>query len=111
MSALIDWERTAGRQPRPVGMPPDAPSPTEPEAEWNQAHKQRVLEFVLEQVKAEAQPKTWACFEQRLLRGRAAADIAAELGLTPNAVKVNASRVLARVRERCAEFEEDLTDG
>jgi RNA polymerase sigma-70 factor (ECF subfamily) len=112
MSALIDWQRKAGQQPPPVGTLPDAPAPAdrEPEAAWCQAHKQRVLEYVLEQVRAESQPKTWACFEQRVLRGRTAADVAAELGLTANAVKVNASRVLARVRERCAEFEEDLTD-
>jgi RNA polymerase sigma-70 factor (ECF subfamily) len=113
MAALTDWQRSTGRQLHSVSDLPDAPAPAEPEPEtqWCQAHRQRVVEFVLEQVRAETQPRTWTCFEQRLVRGRAAADVAAELGLTANAVKVNASRVLARVRERCAELEEDLSDG
>src|SRR5262249_52911304 len=60
MSALTDWQRSAGRQPRPVSTPPETPAPAdqEPEAAWCQAHKQRVLEYVLEQVQAESQPKT-----------------------------------------------------
>jgi len=58
----------------------------------------------------EMQPKTWACFEQHLVQGRASDRIAAELGLTAVAVRVNASRVLARVKEQCQEYMEELGD-
>ena len=49
------------------------------------------------QVRAQYRPRTWACFEQHVLRGRPGAEVAAELGLTANTVTVNASRVLARL--------------
>jgi hypothetical protein len=45
-----------------------------------------------------------------LLKGRSGAEIGKEVGLPPNTVYVNASRVLARVRERCNSLREDLGD-
>ena len=65
---------------------------------------------MLERVRTQSQPKTWACFEQHILRGRPSVEVAAELRLTANSVYVNASRVLARVREQCADYEEELGD-
>ena len=44
------------------------------------------------------------------MRDRPGAEIAAELEIEPNVVYVNASRVLARVRTVCQEFDEDLTN-
>ena len=55
-------------------------------------------------------PRSWACFEQRLLRDRPGAEIAAELGIEPSTVFVNACRVLKQVRAVCQEFDEDLSD-
>jgi RNA polymerase sigma-70 factor (ECF subfamily) len=117
MSAIGDWQRGRKRQSRVEGpMGPDIdppgppPSPGPEDAEWVKAHRQRVLDFVLERVRDQSQPKTWACFEQHILRGRPSAEVAAELRLTANSVYVNASRVLARVREQCADYEEDLGD-
>jgi RNA polymerase sigma-70 factor (ECF subfamily) len=81
-----------------------------PDAEWLAALRQRVLTVVLERVRSQAQAKTWACFEQHVLRGRPSAEVAAELGLTANAVYVNASRVLDKVRTQCADYMEELGD-
>jgi hypothetical protein len=53
--------------------------------------------------------KAWTCFQQRLLRGRPAAEIAAELQIEPNAVYVSACRVMKWVREICEEFDEDIS--
>ena len=53
--------------------------------------------------------KAWTCFQQRLLRNRPAAEIAAELKITPDAVYVNACRVMKQVREVCEEFDEDIS--
>jgi RNA polymerase sigma-70 factor (ECF subfamily) len=112
-NAIADWGRARKRQEREedayrerLGSQPDA----EPDAEWSDSYRKRVLEVVLSRVRTRTQPNTWACFEQRVLRGRPSAAIAAELGMTANAVKVNASRVLARVREQCAEYMEDLAE-
>ncbi len=78
---------------------------------WTLQHRKRILEVTLPRVRATVSATAWACFEQRLLRGRPAAEIAAELGITANVVYVYASRVLKEVRRRCAEIEEELGDG
>jgi hypothetical protein len=47
-----------------------------------------------------------------LLQGRPSAEVARELGLKkPNAVDVNCSRILDRVRKFCKEYLEELADG
>ena len=78
------------------------------DVEWDELYRRRILEVVTERVRATTQPVTWACFEGRILAGRPAAEIAAETGVSVNAVYVNASRVLARVREECESFQEPL---
>jgi RNA polymerase sigma-70 factor (ECF subfamily) len=117
MNAIADWGRRNRRQSRAEdewrrrGGGAEVQPESQADADWITAHRQRVLDYVLAQVKTEAQPKTWACFEQHILKGRPTADVGAEVGLTANAVCVNASRILARVRERCAEYMEDLDAG
>jgi RNA polymerase sigma factor (sigma-70 family) len=76
---------------------------------WVKIHRERILEHALEQIRVRTSSKVWACFEQRLLRNRPAAEIAAELKLKPKAVHVYASRVLKRVRAVCHEFDEDIS--
>lgn len=81
---------------------------TEPDAavERDQARALQVLDQVLAEVRETTSPATWACFEGQVLRGRQAVDLAGELGVSPNAVYVNACRVRARVRERWNRFAE-----
>jgi RNA polymerase sigma factor (sigma-70 family) len=81
-----------------------------PDRQWLTSYRQRVLEFALEQVRGRTQPATWACFERHVLQGRASKDVAKALGVSANVVYVNASRVLGRVREQCAEYLEELAD-
>jgi RNA polymerase sigma factor (sigma-70 family) len=115
--ALADWSRRRHRQARAEGewsrrrelLPPSGDR--EQEAEWLGLHHRRILQFALEQVQDRSLPKTWACFEQHLLRGRPSAEVAIELGLNTNTVDVNSSRVLGRVRALCADYIEDLADG
>jgi RNA polymerase sigma-70 factor (ECF subfamily) len=83
----------------------------EPEPEdWIAMHRQRTLQFAMERVRAVTAPKTWACFEQHVLRNRPGADVGAEVGLPANSVYVNASRVVERIRDECAAYREDLGD-
>jgi len=74
-------------------------------------HRRRILKVVLPRARARVSPRAWACFEGRLVHRRPAAEIAAELGIKPNAVYVYASRVLQDVRRRCAEIEGETSDG
>jgi RNA polymerase sigma factor (sigma-70 family) len=121
-NALVDWARRRRRQviaeqAWAAGGGADLPGvcgpaeDREPEADWVRWHRRRVLEHAQAQVRARAHPRTWACFEGHVLRGRTAAEIAAELGVSPNVVAVNSSRVLARLRSYCRDYLEDLADG
>lgn len=111
-NALADWARRRDARQRAERGWADEQSPPDAEAlsaEWDVLYRRRVLEIVLERVRSTAQPATWASFEGRILQGRPAAEIAAETGLSVNAVYVNASRLLTRVREECNALEEPLT--
>jgi RNA polymerase sigma-70 factor (ECF subfamily) len=83
----------------------------EPEADWVTMHRRRVLEFAKARVCARSHPRTWACFEEHVLRGRPSGEVAAELGVSANAVEVNSSRVLTRLRHYCRDYLEELADG
>ena len=74
------------------------------------ACRRQTLQAALQQVKSTSSPTTWLCFEEHLLKGRKAADVSADIGLSPGAVYVNASRTLSRVRARCAAFDTGLTN-
>jgi RNA polymerase sigma-70 factor (ECF subfamily) len=78
---------------------------------WILQHRRRILEVVWPQAQASASPTAWACFEGTLIQRRPAAEIAAELGITKNAVYVHAHRVLKDVRRLCAEIEGEQGDG
>ena len=77
--------------------------------EWGRLHRTKILAHALKTVRSCTSAKSWACFEQRLLRDRPGIEIAAELGIEPGAVFVNACRVLKRVRAVCEEFDEDMS--
>ncbi len=76
--------------------------------DWVKIHREKILEHALKTVRAHVSSKSWACFEQRLLKNRSAVDIGAELKIAPSAVHVNACRVLKQVRVVCNEFDEDI---
>lgn len=53
----------------------------------------------LELVRGEFEPHTWTAFWRVAVDGAATADVAAELGMTPAAVRKAKSRILLRLRE------------
>src|SRR5262245_51004235 len=116
-SAMVDWARRRRRQARAEDAwlrqlsesPPQDPSDSDPQ--WGNLHRRRVLAFALERVRARSRPATWTCFDRHLLQGRPTAEVAEELGLSANAVNVNSSRILDRLRRFCAEYLEELADG
>ena len=57
-----------------------------------------LLHRALDLIRHDFEPRTWAAFWQTAVEGRAAADVAADLAMTPGAVRVAKSRVLQRLR-------------
>ena len=85
------------------------PTPDD-QAAWDRAFRQRVLGHAVARAREATSPKAWACFAEHVLKSRPAAEVARELGVSANAVYVHSSNVLSRVRARCAECLEDLSD-
>jgi RNA polymerase sigma-70 factor (ECF subfamily) len=77
--------------------------------EWINLHRERIFEHALNKVRELNSSKLWACFEQRLLQNRPAAEIAEALDIRPAAVYTYASRVLKQVRAVCEAFDEDIS--
>ena len=57
-----------------------------------------LLKNALELIRREFHERTWQAFWGVVVEGRAAADVAADLEMTPGAVRVAKSRVLLRLR-------------
>jgi RNA polymerase sigma-70 factor (ECF subfamily) len=92
---------------RPAGHGPD-PEPAlaqleDPGSElsrrWDREHDEHVARKLLELLRPEFQPGTWRAFERLMLEGGKPDEVAAELGLSVNAVFIAKSRVLRRLRE------------
>jgi RNA polymerase sigma-70 factor (ECF subfamily) len=67
---------------------------------WDEEHDRHVAQTLLESIRLEFQPATWNAFEATVRDGRPTAAVAAELGLSENAVLIAKSRVLKRLREK-----------
>lgn len=76
-------------------------------AAWDQEYEQRAFAWAVEQVRDEFRPPTWQAFWQTAVEGRGAKEVAERLGLSPGAVYVARSRVLARLREQVRQLDEE----
>jgi RNA polymerase sigma-70 factor (ECF subfamily) len=100
---LSDHHDRQGRAPRAGGGDEarqwleNLPAPEEA-AEVDPTFRLLELRRVLDEVRAEVRPTTWEAFWQTAFQGRASPEVAAELGMTPTAVRLAARRVLQRVR-------------
>lgn len=66
---------------------------------WDLEHDRFVTQQLLARLRSEFEPATWRAFERVALDGAPAAEVAAELNLTTNAVFIAKSRILARLRQ------------
>jgi RNA polymerase sigma-70 factor (ECF subfamily) len=89
----------------PAPMPQDdsvsskSASPAELSDRW-------LFHRALERIRESFEARTWQAFWRTAIDGRSAADVAAELKMTPGAVRVAKSRVLQRLREELGDVEE-----
>ena len=65
---------------------------------WDREHDQHVLQRLLELIEPEFRPATWQAFRRQVIDGAPAEAVAAELGMTVNAVLIAKSRVLSHLR-------------
>jgi RNA polymerase sigma-70 factor (ECF subfamily) len=78
-----------------------------PDAEWEKEYQRRLTARAMERVKDEFQPATWQAFWQTAVEGTAAADVGVGLKMSPGAVYVAKSRVLARLRDEVKKLMDD----
>jgi RNA polymerase sigma-70 factor (ECF subfamily) len=104
---LHDHFRRRGREARAEGgssarerlaqLPGPEPAENDPVAD---AEGERILfGRALELIRGEFEGRTWAAFWRTALEGQAAKDVAADLAMSPGAVRVAKCRVLRRLRE------------
>jgi RNA polymerase sigma-70 factor (ECF subfamily) len=72
---------------------------------WDHEHDQHVLQALLAQIEPDFAATTWQAFRQ-LSAGKPPAAVAANLGVSVNAVLLARSRILKRLREAAR----DMTD-
>lgn len=77
------------------------------EAEFAVEFRRRAFRWAADQVRGEFAPSTWQAFWKTGVENRPIPEVAAELGLTPGAVYVARSRVLARLREQVERLTEE----
>ncbi len=104
---LMNKWREIRRRPSPATAGDALPEPAAADdvAALAEAEFQRRLAVrALELMRAEFQPATWKACWEHAVAGRPAAEVAAELGMSVNAVYLATGRVLRRLREELADL-------
>jgi RNA polymerase sigma-70 factor (ECF subfamily) len=73
---------------------------------WDAEYERNLAAVAMERVRDEVQPATWRAFWQTAVEGRSAREAGTDLGMSPGAVYVARSRVLARLREEVQRLQE-----
>ncbi|HTU92676.1 MAG TPA: sigma-70 family RNA polymerase sigma factor [Gemmataceae bacterium] len=103
---VLQHFRRSGRNPRASGGTDALVQLQEVEDAASQEENEDPVEELdglrrraLELVRSEFEERTWRAFWMTVVEGRAPADIAAEMGVTPTAIRMAKSRVLRRLKE------------
>jgi RNA polymerase sigma-70 factor (ECF subfamily) len=110
-SKVLDHFRRLGREPGGAGgteaqlRMSALPAPEETSVVEAPAERGLFLRG-LETIRGEFEPRTWQAFWLTAVDGRAPKDVAAELAMSPGAVRVAKSRVLQRLREELGDLME-----
>ncbi len=103
-TTAVDWFRRRGRVRTSQDTVTQVASPPEPEVA--QDEQRSVLQQALELIRGKSTPLAWTCFERHVIQRHPAKEVGLDLGLSANAVYVNSSRVMDRVRKLCIEMEQ-----
>lgn len=112
--ALERWSQLP--DPAPAGAPSSADVSIEmsaaagsalgDEASAEAVIERQLFQRGLELIRSQFEPRTWQAFWRTAVDGRSAPEIAAELSMTPGAVRVAKSRVLQRLRAELGDLDE-----
>lgn len=83
------------------------PDPGEGAETWEIEYQRRIASLAMNRIKAEFQENTWQAFQLTAVEGVSAADAAARVGISPGAVYVAKSRVLARLKQEAEAMRRD----
>jgi RNA polymerase sigma-70 factor (ECF subfamily) len=72
--------------------------PNEGSEEWELEYQRRLAALAMERVQHEFQETSWKAFRLTAVEGLPSADVARQIGISPGAVYVAKSRVLARIK-------------
>jgi len=73
-------------------------------AQWEREHDRHVVGRLLSLLEPDFQPATFEAFRRVMLQGQAPAAVAAELGISVNAVLLAKSRILGRLRQEARDL-------
>src|SRR3954447_9305389 len=82
------------------------PAPPDEADLWDREYERRVFTWATEQVRGEFQEATWQAFWLTAVEGKSAKEAGLQLGMSPGAVYVAKSRVLARLKEEVRQLED-----
>lgn len=74
---------------------------------WDLEHDRHLVNKLLAMLEPEFTSETWQAFQQVVIEGKPAAEVAGELHMTVNAVYIAKSRVLTRLRHEAAGLVDD----
>ena len=95
-------QRKASRAPKAVGQLDEA-ADTDPGVYVDEAeHREHLVRRALQIAEGDFEPITWRACVEYLMKGRPADEVAAELGVSVNAVYLAKSRVLRHLRAELA---------
>ena len=101
---LNKWRELARRRLPGPRVAADSNLPGVESPNWTEffeeaEYRRRLVGRAMQIVEADFEPATWNAWRAFVIEGRPAKDVAAELGLSVNAVYLAKGRVLARLRE------------
>lgn len=82
-----------------AGVPDAEPAALDESPDEQQQEANHLLRQATKLVRGDFEERTWKAFWQTVVEGRATSDVAADLGLSANAVRIARSRVRSRLRE------------
>ncbi|MCA9088914.1 MAG: sigma-70 family RNA polymerase sigma factor [Planctomycetaceae bacterium] len=98
---VIDWYRRKQRDPVRLQ---ELSWLSEETNDFDEQHRMHLVRHVLDEVRRASVLQTWLCFERHVLKGQSAERVAADLQVSTNAVYVNSSRTLSKIRQKCATY-------
>lgn len=67
---------------------------------WDRAYQEQLFQYAADRVRGQFRDSTWQAFWKTAVEGRAAKDVAEELGLSTPAVLMAKGRVISKIREQ-----------